>query len=374
MNRFEKNHAGIASWASNRREFLQVAAEVAMLPTLCHSAIAEEKTLRVGMVGRDGHPGLILDSLPKVPGTILAAYAKSHPEEDVSPLQKSRPFRKETRIYDNYTEMLEKEPLDLVAICLPLFQNGQVALAALKKGIHVIEEKPAALALEELDRLEEIFKTGQKRHTLLLNMRTMPVFQAAQRLVREGWIGEPILISGQKSYKFGDSRPWYYKERKTYGGTIPWIGIHSIDLMRWISGLEFSAVAATQGNKAHPAYPGCEDHAAMIFQLKNGGTGFCNVDYLRPDSAPTHGDDRIRMAGSEGILEVFENQEKVTLYSKKGSQKEIPLPPALDLFTDFVTAIRSGKEQMVPAMDGFRTTRIALKARDAADSGKWVAL
>jgi predicted dehydrogenase len=374
MNSLKKRPAGNADWTSNRREFLQVASGAAIYPALDNSVIAEEKTLRVGMVGRDGHPGLILDSLPKVPGTILAAYAKGHPEEDVSSLQKSPVFRTETRVYGNYTEMLEKEPLDLVAVCLPLFQNGQVAIAALKKGIHVIEEKPAALSLEELDRLEETFKVGQRRHTLLLNMRTMPVFQAARRLVSEGWIGEPVLISGQKSYKFGTSRPWYYKERKTYGGTIPWIGIHSIDLMRWISGLEFSAVAATQGNKAHPAYPGCEDHAAMIFQLKNGGTGFCNIDYLRPDSAPTHGDDRIRMAGSAGVLEVFENLGKIFLYSKKGTQEEIPLPPEQDLFTDFIAAIRSGKEQMVPARDGFRTTRIALKAREAADSGKWVAL
>lgn len=367
-----KNRLVKVSRAADRREFLQVATATAMLPALTNSVTAEEKPLRVGMVGRDGHPGLILDSLPKVPGAILAAYAKSHPEDNVSTLQKNPAFRKETRIYQNYTEMFEKEPLDLVGICLPLFQNAQVAMAALQKGIHVLQEKPAALTMEELDRLEEIFKAGKKRHTLLLNMRAVPVFQAARRLVREGWIGEPVLISGQKSYKFGSSRPWYYKERKTYGGTIPWIGIHSIDLMRWISGLEFSEVSATQGNKAHPAYPGCEDHAAMLFHLKNGGTGFCSLDYLRPDSAPTHGDDRIRMAGSEGVIEVFENLGKIVLYSKKGTQEEIPLPPAMDMFSDFIAAIRGEKEQMVPAMDGFRASRICLKAREAADSGKWV--
>jgi predicted dehydrogenase len=268
--------------------------------------------------------------------------------------------------------MYAQEPLDLVGICLPLFQNAQAAMAALEKGIHVLQEKPAALTLEELDKLEGIFKAGKIRHSLLLNMRTMPTFQAAHRLVREGWIGEPVLISGQKSYRFGSSRPWYYKERRTYGGTIPWIGIHSIDLMRWISGLEIAAVAATQGNKAHPGYPGCEDHVAMLFRLKNGGTGFCNLDYLRPDSAPTHGDDRIRMAGSEGVLEVIENQGKVVLYSKKGALSEIALPPAQDMFVDFAAALRGEKEQMVPAIDGFSVSRICLKAREAADNGKWM--
>ncbi len=56
-----------------------------------------------------------------------------------------------------------------------------------------------------------------------------------RRAVEVGLVGEPILISSQKSYKYGAERPWFYKGRKTYGGTIPWAGIHALDFMRWVA-------------------------------------------------------------------------------------------------------------------------------------------
>ena len=81
------------------------------------------------------------------------------------------------------------------------------------------------------------------------------IFQAAREAVQQGAIGEPILISSQKSYKYGAKRPWFYKERRTYGGTIPWVGIHALDYMKWVSGQKYTYVAAYEGNKAHPQSP-----------------------------------------------------------------------------------------------------------------------
>ena len=213
------------------------------------------------------------------------------------------PAAADTRVYENYHDMLEKEQLDVVGVCLPFYQNAEASIQAARKGIHVLSEKPAAINLPDLARLEQEIHQSGVGYSIMLDMRALPIFQAARKAVQQGAIGEPILLSSQKSYQFGSERPWYYKERKTYGGTIPWVGIHALDYMRWVSGQEYTQVAAFEGNKAHPQTPGCEDHAGLLFRLANGGTATCHLDFLRPESAPTHGDDRLRIAGSEGVLE-----------------------------------------------------------------------
>ena len=289
-------------------------------------------------------------------------------------MQKQFPGSSQTRVYENYHEMLEREQLDVVGVCLPFYQNAEASIQAARKGIHVLSEKPAALTLPDLARLEQEIQRSGVRYSIMLAMRAMPIFLAARKAVQKGAIGEPILLSSQKSYQFGSERPWYYKERKTYGGTIPWVGIHSLDYMRWVSGQEYSQVAAFEGNKAHPETPGCEDHAGLLFRLANGGTATCHLDFLRPASAPTHGDDRLRIAGSEGVIEATDIDNRVNLISAKGTVGDLPLPPPADFFGTFIASLRGEGEPLVSTEDAFAITRICLKARDAADTGAWVKL
>lgn len=376
-----KNDASASSTPAQgvvrRREFLQAAAGLALAATALPQTprlIPSDATLRVGLIGRDGHDEIILGSIPKLARVQWTAYAKGNPHEDTAWVQKQFPGSGQTRVYENYHEMLEKEPLDVVGVCLPYFQNAEASVAAARKGIHVLSEKPAALTLDDLARLEAEIRRSNVFYSIMLNMRSLPIFQAARQAVREGAIGEPILLSSQKSYQFGADRPWYYKERKTYGGTIPWVGIHALDYMRWVSGQEYAQVAAFEGNKAHPQTPGCEDHAGLLLRLANGGTATCHLDFLRPGAAPTHGDDRLRIAGSEGVLEVSDVENRASVISAKGKGGNLPLPPALDFFAMFVAALRGEGLPLVSMEDAFAMTRLCLRARDAADTGTWVKL
>ena len=364
--------------AIDRRTFLQsaVGAGIALSASARPPAkrpISPSAVVRVGLIGRDGHREILLSSMPKLPNVQWIAYAKGEPGEDSAWVQKQFPGSERTRVYENYHEMLEKEELDVVGVCLPFYQNAEASIQAARKGIHVLSEKPAATTLTDLARLEQEIRKSGVHYSIMLAMRSMPIFQTARRAVQHGAVGEPILLSSQKSYQFGSDRPWYYKERKTYGGTIPWVGIHALDYMRWVSGQEYAAVAAFEGNKAHPQTPGCEDHAGLLFRLANNGTATCHLDFLRPDGAPTHGDDRLRIAGSEGVLEATDNDNRVRLISKS-KVEDLALVPAVDFFGSFVASLRGEGEPLVSTDDAFEITRICLRARDAADTGTWVKL
>lgn len=367
------------SWIG-RREFLKSTAGAGLAVAGLNAAapaepkISSQTAIRVGLIGRDGHWEILLNSIPKLSNVRWTAYAKGRPDEDITWIREHPAGGRETRIYDGYQQMLEEERLEVVGVCLPFYQNAEASIAAARQGIHVLSEKPAATDLSDLLRLEQQVHRSGIQYSIMLDMRALPIFQAARQAVQRGAIGEPILISSQKSYQYGPKRPWFYKERKTYGGTIPWVGIHALDYMEWVSGQKYTHVAAYEGNKAHPQSPGCEDHAGLLLRLANGGTATCHLDFLRPETAPTHGDDRLRIAGSEGVLEVWGVEERVRLLSSKGTSGDLPLPPAMDFFAAFVDELRGKSQPLVSNAEAFHITRTCLKARNAADMETWVPL
>ncbi len=364
----------------DRRTFLQAMLGTGLALRASSGVVAAEtppsepRRVRVGLIGTDGHYGILLGSIPRLPGVELTAFAKSLPDDDVSRLRQNRAFSEQTRIYDQFEPMLEKEELDVVGICLPYYRNSEAAIAAARKSVHIVSEKPIATTLENLAALNTAVTAAKVRLTAMMNMRCFPLYRAARKAVQDGLIGEPILLTSQKSYRFGSSRPWFYKDLKTYGGTIPWAGIHSIDYMRWTSGRIYVQATATHGNKSHPDYPGFQDHAGVLFKLDNGGTAMTNLDFLRPETAPTHGDDRLRLAGAEGVIDVNGPENRAVLITAASGPRELELPDEVDFFADFLAELAGEHEHLISQDDAFRLTEICLKSRDAAGTGKWIDL
>ena len=371
------NDAKKKAGASHRRRFLKSVVGTGLTLGVTAGSAALGKSIRqagkvrVGLIGTDGHTSVLLGSIPSLPGVELTAFAKSLPEDDVSGLKRNEAFTEKTRIYDQFERMLEEEELDVVGVCLPYYRNAEASIAAAGKGIHIVSEKPVATTLADLAALKTAVTESGVRLTSLMNMRCFPPYRAARKAVQDGLVGEPILLTSQKSYRFGAKRPWFYKEMKTYGGTIPWAGIHSIDYMRWTTGRKYVSVSAWHGNKDHPEYPGFQDHAGVLFKLDNGGTAMSNLDYLRPEPSPTHGDDRLRIAGSEGVLEVMGAEGRVLLITASEGPRELELPEKVDFFADFLAELAGRREHLISQEDAFRLTEICLKARGAAETGKW---
>ena len=90
----------------------------------------------------------------------------------------------------------------------------------------------------------------------------------------------------------------------------------------------------------------------------------CSLDYLRPGAAPTHGDDRVRIAGTAGVLEVMDG--KSILIDSNGKQ-EIAVPePEREIFSDFVDSIINHTEPLVSVDETIELARACLLARDNA--------
>ena len=178
-------------------------------------------------------------------------------------------------------------------------------------------------------------------------------------------------MGAQKSYKLGERQAWM-RDRRTFGGTIPYIAVHMVDLMRWTSGRELVETVAFQSRVGFPELGDMENTTATLFRLDNRGTAALRMDYLRPETAPTHGDDRLRLAGTRGVLE-YQAATGLTLVTAKEKPRVITeLPPAQSLFEDFLASVYLGRPAALDLKDIYRVNEIVLAARESAEQGRVV--
>jgi predicted dehydrogenase len=244
---------------------------------------------------------------------------------------------------------------------------------ALERGLPVMAEKPLAM---DLPTLEGLFRAAQKAKATLVPMHTMrsvPELAAVRQAVAAGEIGDPLLSFSQKTYKWGKTRPDFYRSRETFPGLAPWVGIHAFDWLHWILGDVFTEVQGRVGTAAHPDFPACGSHAAFVLTMRNGGVASITLDYLRPQVASTHGDERLRIAGARGVIETALVEKKVTLIADEPA-RTLPLTPQADIFTQFARSLRGEGPPPLTLHEACRITEIAIKAQQAADTGRPVSL
>jgi predicted dehydrogenase len=315
--------------------------------------------------------GDILAHLPRLPDVRTAAFTDSDPK-NLKRLAGNAALSG-AKAYADYREMLAREQLDVVAVTNDNGNRAAAVIACAERKLHVIAEKPLALTLEDLARVRRAAETNQIRMSMLFSMRCSPRYQAMRALVASGEIGEVAQIASQKSYRTA-SWPEWRSNRKTYGGTMPWIGIHMVDLMRWITGREFTQAAGFETQIGFRHLGEVENATATIFRLDNSGVALLRMDYLRPAAAPTHGDDRLRVAGTKGVVEYQESTGLTLVTGEKKPQVVGSLPPERSLFVEFLDFVYDGKPPTVTLDDIYRNTEIVIKAQQAAREGILVRL
>ena len=319
--------------------------------------------MKLCMIGARGHSYYVLNDLTDLPEVKLTAIASG----DGNPCSLRRSTEKYgAREYADWREMIELEKPDVVSIDGPFELHAEMCVEALKRNIHVFCEKPIALTLADLERIRQVHAASRAALISMTALRYEPAFFTAYQLVQSGKIGKIMLIQTRKSYKMR-TRPDFYKKRATYGGTIGWVGSHAIDWIQWFSGSKFATVMATQTRAENRGHGEMETAAQCLFTMKNGVLAQASIDFLRPEGAPTHGDDRIRAVGTEGVVEV--ELGKVYLTDKDGHREITELQtPARGFFAAFIDSLDGKCAPPATAEETFETTRACLKAQLAADT------
>lgn len=321
--------------------------------------------MKIAVIGNLGHLNYLFEDLPKLPECEVAAACSAGgmtPDWTLAAMQKlDRPA---PQLFEDYKTMLDAVKVDIAVIGGPFEERAAMCKYCIERSIAVFTEKPCAITLEELSDLENSVKQHNGVLYGMMGIRFEAPFYTAFKLINSGAVGAIKLIYTRKSYKIGN-RPEYFFNRSTYGGTIPWVGIHAVDWIACCKAGEFASVRAIQhyGEKSRGTL---ETAAHALFTLDSGAIASADIDYMRPAGAATHGDDRLRAVGEKGVIEVA--QGKVELITENGTTAPELETPELGSFGQLVRDLQNKSDNLAAeTLLTCRVTRAVLTAQLSAD-------
>lgn len=200
------------------------------------------------------------------------------------------------KVYKTIDELLEDRDIEAVIIAAPNRFHGDLAVRALEAGKHVLCEKPCVISRGELKQLRAAVNHSETIFMAAQNQRFEPVHIEAKRLLKKGEIGEIISVflefshGGPEKWSIQGEKNWFLDKDISGLGVLGDLGIHKIDLLRWILEEDIIAVTADLNNFCRKNRDGealnIDDHALCRMETKSGKTAvilasWCNYGICR---------------------------------------------------------------------------------------------
>ena len=185
--------------------------------------------LRVGLVGTGGISRAHIPAWIAMEETELVALCDIRPE-----MMEEFPNQ---RHYTDFAEMLDKENLDILDICLPTNLHVDYAVQAMDKGIHVICEKPIALSEEAVTRAYEAAQRNHVKFMIAQVLRFWPEYEFLKSIVDSRRYGR--VLSGYMQ-RLGVKPKWSWDNwmmDPQRSGMVPFdLHIHDVDFLMYAFG------------------------------------------------------------------------------------------------------------------------------------------
>jgi predicted dehydrogenase len=255
--------------------------------------------------------------------------------------------------------------VDLAIVALPNGVHASVACELLANGIHVLCEKPMARNVPECQTMIEAARRGGALLCIGHNRRFRNNVSLAKRLMAKGILGEVTGIEAEEGSTADWARsPAYFDPVQAGGGALIDVGIHSIDLIRWLVG-EFREIEFHGNGTATTV----ESEAELCFRMAKGAEGKLLVSRTR--DLQQH----IRITGSEGYLDIGLWSDNLRMRRNKG--KAFQQLPYLDAYvsrrppqdasfvlqlSNLVNAIRGEEKVLVDGVEGMAAVEMVTRA------------
>jgi len=257
--------------------------------------------VRIGVIGCGGMGQAHIKSIKELPEAELGAVSDID-GETVEKVSKEHGVKG----FVDYRELLESGLVDAVLIATPHYFHPPIGIAAFEKGLHVLSEKPIAVAVSAADEFLKAARKSGKVFAVMFQQRTLPAIRLAREIVKSGRLGNIIrtfmLDPTYRSQAYYNSAGWRGTWTGEGGGVLINQAPHGIDLFMLLGGLP-SRVIARVRTRMHDIE--VEDEASAILEYKNGAWG-----YYYTSTCEVPATLRIEISGEKGKLVYVDGQLK----------------------------------------------------------------
>ena len=281
------------------------------------------------------------------------------------------------RVTRDYREILEDQEIDAVLICSATDTHSHISIEAIEAGKHVFCEKPIDHSIEKIRQVQEALEQHPVKYQVGFNRRFDHNFEAVQRAVAAGKIGDPHIIRITSR----DPEPPSLDYIKVSGGMFLDMTIHDFDMARFLAGCNAEEIYVQAAVMVDPAIgdAGDVDTAVITMKMENGT--IVTIDNSR--KAVYGYDQRVEVFGSEGMIAVSNDTvSSAVISTAEGVTGEKPLHFFLERYMQsyakeiqcFIQAIEKNTDTPLGILDGLEPVRMGLAARKSLEEHRPVKL
>lgn len=291
------------------------------------------------------------------------------------------------KVYSNEDDMFSDPNIDAVSICAANAFHAELTIKALNSGKHVLCEKPMAISLKDCEDMVAAAKKNNKHLLIGHNQRLLPAHVRAKKILESGELGRVISFSSTFGHKGPEmwsvdqsSDTWFFKKNAAAFGSMADLGIHKIDLMRYLIGGNIKSAysnLATLDKKFPDGTPiEVDDNSVEVLVFDNGAIGtvttswthygeesnatilYCEKGIMRLYTNPIYGLEIINADGTKIHYELEKAQSNDDVEQSNSG--------VIDLF---VEAITTGKKTILDGGEALESMKVVFTCLESSEKG-----
>ena len=225
------------------------------------------------------------------------------------------------KAYASLEEMFEQEHIDVLHVCTPHYLHAPMSVMALEKGVHVFQEKPAAVSLAEYRSLVRTAETAGVSWGLCYQNRSNANVVKAKALIESGRAGAVLggraVMTWHRPAEYYTGSDWRGKLATEGGGCLINQAVHTMDLLTCLLGRPVS-VTASMHNRHLKGIIEVEDtvEADIVYQTESG---LCHGSFYATTGYCTNSVPMIEIVCEEMTLRLEEPE--LTIIYKNGAKE-----------------------------------------------------
>ena len=328
--------------------------------------------LRTGILGCGGFASVHAQIVVDLPEELsLVAFSDRN---DWKARAMAEKFAPDTAVFTDHHVMLDQANLDLLIICLPPYGHTDEVELAAERGVHLLIEKPIALASDDAWRMVEAAERNEIKTQVGFMFRFGEAIERFKSMQAAGETGQIGLMTA-RYFCNALHAPWWRMRDKSGGQVVEQV-IHMFDLMRYLMG-QPQSVYSRQSNLFHTDVPDytIEDVSATIVNFAQSELG---VIYATNNAIPGKWINDYRIVAQRLTADFSNANTAVFTPTDKADQPSIKVESSRNFrqaqTLDLIQAIRMGGNTRTPIREGAMSLDFVLAARKSAELHAEIAL
>ncbi len=288
-------------------------------------------------------------------------------------------------VYTDYRKMIKEAGIDAVSVCTPNYLHAPMTIFAASNKKHVLVEKPMGISVKEMKAMVAACKKNKVVLMVEQSHRFDPAHEVMKDIVESGVIGKVVSLRAKLGHSgpefWSDDSPWFFDVKKSGGGVTVDVGIHILDVIRFITGKEIASVTGFMANLVKKKMK-LEDNVEAALKFKDGTIGVFEASWTNSPYEVV-----VQLYGTKGKAYVNQanyDPKRVRVWtvdpkSPYNTVKELDykVPKTSrnrSPIAHFVDCVTGKKKCIIDGVEGMKSAAVILATRKSALTGKSVSV